>query len=213
MSSSIGENSIPTAHPSTTILMKGAAASADLLQQQQARQVLGNVGNSGVNIALINQKKEHFLNQVSGGQLEVIFGMTLSIDIANNINYPPLQSLCPYQELRKQQQQHLDNLRAPPTTADPQCNAIASSDNFGFSIYTDENSNGVKEDAGANRYSGPSRVSSEDSENLPPSSKMTMTTLLPSVQHGELANHHFTAAAAAPVVPVQGKCQLEDKSR
>lgn len=56
--------------------MKGAAASADLLQQQQARQVLGNVGNSGVNIALINQKKEHFLNQVSGGQLEVIFGMT-----------------------------------------------------------------------------------------------------------------------------------------
>lgn len=57
--------------PAAAILMsmKGAAAaSSELQQQQQARQVLGNVGNSGVNLAaLINQKKEQFVNQVSWG--------------------------------------------------------------------------------------------------------------------------------------------------
>lgn len=66
MSSSLGENTMPAA---AILSLKGAAAaSSELQQQQQARQVLGNVGNSGVNLAaLINQKKEQFVNQVSWG--------------------------------------------------------------------------------------------------------------------------------------------------
>lgn len=66
MSSTIGENSLPP----ILMSMKEAAASSDPHHHQQQqlqlpRQVLGNVGNSGVNlVSQQQQKKEHFLSQV-----------------------------------------------------------------------------------------------------------------------------------------------------
>lgn len=111
----------------------------------------------------------------------------------------------PPQELRKTTT--LDQIESKATVA-------PISSDFGFSIYTDENSNsggGVKEDApGKTRFSG---SATEDSENLPPSSKLSAP--LPSVQHGEHANHFggLLSIPTAVVVPIQGQCQLEDKSR
>ena len=64
--SSLGENSLPAAHH--PILKKETAAAASSIapqqQQQLPRQVLGNVGNSGINLVQIQQKKEQFLSQV-----------------------------------------------------------------------------------------------------------------------------------------------------
>lgn len=205
--SSIGENALPSAHPTTnsTILMKGAAAaSSDLvqqqqarLQQQQARQVLGNVGNAGATLALINQKKEqHFLNQVRS---------YLPVISTEYILNPHSCLFSPPQELRKTTT--LDQIES-------KANVAPISSDFGFSIYTDENSNSggaVKEDApGKTRFSG---SATEDSENLPPSSKLSAP--LPSVQHGEHANHFggLLSIPTAVVVPIQGQCQLDDKSR
>lgn len=90
---------------------------------------------------------------------------------------------------------------------------ISSAANSGgvFSIYTDSSSPGQQHDASSGRFSG---SATDDSENLPPK---VAAALLPSVQHGEHANQCFATVlpvhATAAAVPIQGMCQLEDKSR